>query len=174
MTVALETSGKPFVLDEKAFLSIKGVELNCITNKISLKAENTPVTSTTLCAVVDHPGPTKWTLGAILYQSFQDYGAYDVLSAAAFDAVPVPYVLRFHDGAAGPTNPEFTGTAVPVPATLVDSEAGALTTVEFTWGCEGAPMEDFGTGPVPYGSTASAKFAGGGNGARHAFEAASA
>ena len=161
MPAPIVTQGKPFVLDDKAFLSINNVELNCVANKITLKPDTTIVTSTTICGAVDHPGATKWTLQVILYQSFEPNGTYDTLSAAKLAGVPVPYVLRFHDGMPAAGNPEFAGELIPQAFDIVDSEAGALVEVDFTWGCTGEPTEDIGTGPFPIG-TAAAAAAGGG------------
>lgn len=160
MTI-VETEGKPFIFGEDAIVTIGGVQLNCISNKITLKPDVATVTSTTLCGAVDYPGAEKWTFGGTLYQSFEDNGAYDVLSLARLNApTPVPYTVQFHSGAKGPNNPEFAGEAVPRAFTIVDSEAGALVEIEFEWGCTGPPTEDFGSGPNPIGTAAAAKVSG--------------
>ena len=149
----LETAGKPFVFQSDATFELAGVVMNCVTNKISLKPSTTMVPAVTICASVDYPGASKWTLQAVLYQSFEDNTAtYGVLSAAKLAGVPVPYKVRFHPGAAGPANPEFAGELIPQPFNIVDSTVGALVEVDFTWSCTGEPTEDVGTGPAPIGT----------------------
>src|SRR5215467_8601826 len=122
--VPAETLGRPFIFGTDAFISISVVGLNCIANKVALKPDTTVETSTTLCGATDYPGATKWMFEATLYQSFEDFGTYDVLSAALLGGVPVPFVLRFDGDTAGPNNPEFTGELVLQPFDIVDSDAG--------------------------------------------------
>ena len=149
------TDGKPFILGTDATLVIDGTELDCVTNKITLKPETTMVTSTTLCGAIDMPGITKWTLNCVLYQSFEPNGTYNVLSKAKLAGVPVAYQLRFHEGPAAVGNPEFAGMVIPQPFNISDSQAGALVEVDFTWSCTGEPTEDVGSGPAPIGTGAS-------------------
>ena len=152
------TEGKPFVLDDKAFLSISGVELNCVANKITLKPDTTVVTSTTLDVgrgLTTRARPNGRCRSSSISHSSR-MGRTTSSRRRSSPACPSRTCCRFHDGEPAVGNPEFAGMLIPQAFDIVDSEASALVEVDFTWGCTGEPTEDVGTGPQPIGTASAA------------------
>lgn len=162
----VDTGGAPMTFSPDAVVTIQNVKLNCVLNKAALKPTVAVESAVSLCGASDLPGATKWTFEAILYMSYEDLGAYDVLSAALLGGVPVPFTLAFSADAPAAGSPQFAGMLRPQAFDIIDSTSGALVECDFTWNLVDAPTEDYGTGPSPIGTQAASKFPAGGLTAR--------
>jgi hypothetical protein len=158
----VDTGGAPMTFGIDAVVTILNVKLNCVLNKTALVPSVATESAVTLCGASDLPGAEKWTFESILYLSYEDLGAYDVLSAAVFGRVPVPFTVSFLPGAPAANAPQFSGMLRPQAFELVNSTSGALIECDFTWNLVDAPQEDYGTGPQPIGTQSSTKFPAGG------------
>ena len=132
------------VMMTDAYVQIGDANLKCLATSVSIEPENKPIEVTTFCGVQDYPGPVKWHFKATLLQSFDPGATNDTLQAAldAFNSAgtPVTFKVRaYASRAVGPTNPEFSGDAIPQPYIYFGGDAGAASEVDIDWIMIGAP-----------------------------------
>jgi|SRR5215475_183136 len=132
------------VMMTDTYVQIGAANLKCLATSVAIEPENKPIEVTTFCGVQDYPGPVKWHFKCNLLQSF-DAGAtnetlQDALDAFNADGTPVTFKVRpYASRPIGPTNPEFTGEAIPQPYIYFGGDAGAASEVDIDWIMTGPP-----------------------------------
>jgi hypothetical protein len=147
----------PLILTD-GYVEINGVNLRCLTLHIELKPENKPVDVTSMCGIIEVPGPIKWHFIAKFAQSFDTGAVHATLSAAianynASGAYATFKVRPRSTLIASATNPSFAGFMIPQPYTYIGGDAGALSEVDIDWIMTQAPSTDTGS-VVATGATA--------------------
>lgn len=142
VTVAA-TEFAPVILTNAGLaIGTPAVQLACVLNHIELSPDVAVTTLDTMCGSKDYPGTVKWSLIATLYQSFDTGATEDTLSAAVLAGVPVAFeVMAYRDVAVGPTNPKWTGEAIPQPYAPINGDAGAESSIDLEWSIVGAPVK---------------------------------
>lgn len=134
------------VMMTDAYIELGTANLSCLGIEISIEPELKPIEQTTFCGVVDYPGPVKWHFKAKLAQDFSA-GSTDATLSAAVAAyqtagTPVPFRVRpYKSRPVGPTNPMFTGTAIPQPYAYFGGAAGSASEVDVDWIMPSAPQK---------------------------------
>jgi hypothetical protein len=135
------------VMMTDTYVQVGEANLKCLCESVSIEPENKPIEVTTFCGVQDYPGPVKWHFKAKFVQSF-DVGATDDTLQGALDSynsagTPVDFKVRpYASRVVGPTNPEFSGSAIPQPYTVFGGDAGTASEVDIDWIMTGPPDRD--------------------------------
>lgn len=125
-----------------------GDSLKCVCEHLELSPDTATTTVTTFCGETDYPGITKWSLVATFAQSFDAGATEDVLSAAVDAGVPVPFtIIPYGSQPVGPTNPSWSGEAIPVPYAPINGDAGEQSTIDIEWSLTGPPVKSVTPGP---------------------------
>lgn len=151
MTLAAPAPGLPLIIDG-AYVEINGVNLSCFCEEVALTPEVTDVSVTTLCGIIDYPGPAKWHFTAKLAQTFAS-GSVDATLTAAVEAweatsATCPYrVIPKGSATVSATNPQFSGHMVPHPFQRFGGTAGTVCEIDIDWICTDEPAHDVTEGP---------------------------
>jgi hypothetical protein len=132
------------VMMTDAYVEIGAGNLSCVGMEVSIEPENKPIELMTFCGVRDYPGPTKWHLKAKLAQDFTAASTDATLQAAitAYQTAGTlcPFRVRpYKSRPVGPTNPFFTGNAIPQPVALFGGAAGNPSEVDLDWILDAPP-----------------------------------
>lgn len=143
---------QPYIM-ESPFVSLGGKEIHCLASHVELNPDTDTTDTTTFCGKRTFPGATAWHLIITLYQSFEDDGTDQVLAEIWEDyqdkGEHPDYLIRpYRNRPVGPNNPEFSGTATPMPYTIISGDAGDASTVELDWVCDQWPDREDGVDPA--------------------------
>src|SRR5262245_57756803 len=125
-----------------------GDSLKCVCEHLELSPDTAVTTVTTFCGETDYPGITKWSLVATFAQSFDAGATEEVLSAIVEEGDAVPFTISpYGSQPVGPTNPSWSGEAIPMPYAPINGDAGEQSVVEIEWSLVGAPVKSVTPGP---------------------------
>ena len=125
-----------------------GDSLKCVCEHLELTPDTATTTVTTFCGETDYPGITKWSLVATFAQSFDTGATEEVLSALVDAGLPAAFtIIPYGSQPVGPTNPSWSGEAIPVPYAPINGDAGEQSTIDIEWSLTGPPVKSITPGP---------------------------